>query len=78
MRLTRVCGHMIDMFASPLIEGAWEGRLVHLSGIDVIGPTAGSLARLLQDREVELWEGKRIVQQADPEEVCVPAYILLH
>ncbi|KAI0703059.1 AAA domain-containing protein [Cytidiella melzeri] len=54
---------------SPLIEGAWEGRLVHLSGIDVIGPTAGSLARLMQDREAELWEGKRLVQQADPEEI---------
>ncbi|KAI0089424.1 AAA domain-containing protein [Irpex rosettiformis] len=54
---------------SPLIEGAWEGRLVHLSGVDVIGPTAGSLARLLQDRETELWEGKRVVQQANPEEI---------
>ncbi|KAI0772733.1 AAA domain-containing protein [Trametes elegans] len=48
---------------SPLIEGAWQGRLVHLSGIDVIGPTAGSLARLTQDREVELWETKRIVRR---------------
>ncbi|EKM57120.1 uncharacterized protein PHACADRAFT_92032 [Phanerochaete carnosa HHB-10118-sp] len=54
---------------SPLTEGAWEGRLVHLSGIDVIGPTAGSLARIFQDREAELWEGKRMVTQADHDEV---------
>ncbi|KZT08123.1 uncharacterized protein LAESUDRAFT_649814 [Laetiporus sulphureus 93-53] len=53
---------------SPLIEGVWAGRLVHLSGIDVIGSTAGSLARLMQDRETELWEGKRIVWQASEEE----------
>ncbi|KAA1472001.1 hypothetical protein DENSPDRAFT_859246 [Dentipellis sp. KUC8613] len=46
---------------SPLIEGAWKGRLVHLSGLDVIGLTAGSLARLTQDRESELWESNRIV-----------------
>ncbi|OJT05693.1 von Willebrand factor A domain-containing protein 8 [Trametes pubescens] len=48
---------------SPLIEGAWQGRLVHLSGMDVIGSTAGSLARLTQDREVELWETKRMVRR---------------
>ena len=46
---------------SPLVQGAWAGRLVHFSGLDVLGPTAGAVARLLQDREVELWEGKRIV-----------------
>ncbi|KAH9007354.1 AAA domain-containing protein, partial [Lactarius deliciosus] len=46
---------------SPLVQGAWEGRLVHFSGFDVLGPTAGAIAWLLQDREVELWEGKRIV-----------------
>ena len=34
---------------------------MHFSGLDVLGPTAGSVARLLQDREVELWESKRIV-----------------
>ncbi|KAF7790654.1 hypothetical protein EIP86_001610 [Pleurotus ostreatoroseus] len=55
--------------ASPLTEGAWEGRLVHLSGVDVIGHTAGSLARLLQDRELELWEGRRLVARADDEEI---------
>jgi von Willebrand factor A domain-containing protein 8 len=54
---------------SPLIEGMLEGRLVHLSGIDVIGPTAGSLARMFQDREAELWESKRIVAQAEQDEV---------
>ena len=48
---------------SALLEGAWAGRLVHLSGLDVIGSTAGSLARLTQDREVELWETKRVVRR---------------
>ncbi|KAK2460039.1 hypothetical protein APHAL10511_007962 [Amanita phalloides] len=47
--------------ASPLIEAAWAGRLLHLSGLDVIGSTAGSLSRLLRDRETELWEGRQIV-----------------
>ncbi|THH30493.1 hypothetical protein EUX98_g3701 [Antrodiella citrinella] len=54
---------------SPLVDGAWTGRLVHLSGLDVIGSTAGSLARLIQDREAELWEGKRMVAHADAEEL---------
>lgn len=54
---------------SPLIEGAWSGRLLHLSGLDVIGSTAGSLSRMFQDREVELWEGKRIVGSATRPEV---------
>ncbi|KAF8508458.1 AAA domain-containing protein [Hysterangium stoloniferum] len=54
---------------SPLVQGAWAGRLVHLSSLDVIGPTAGSIARLLQDREIELWEGKRIVASASKEEL---------
>ena len=47
----------------------WSGRLVHLSGLDVIGSTAGSLSRVVQDRETELWEGKRIVGEATPQEV---------
>ena len=54
---------------SPLIEGAWAGRLVHLSGFDVVGATAGSLSRLFQDREIELWEAKRVVSGVDPEGV---------
>jgi von Willebrand factor A domain-containing protein 8 len=43
--------------------------LVHLSNLDVIGPTAGSIARLLEDREIELWEGKRIVASTTGDEV---------
>lgn len=46
---------------SPMIKGAWEGKLVHLEGIDTIGATVGSLGRILAEREGELWEGKRIV-----------------
>ncbi|KAF7342156.1 von Willebrand factor A domain-containing protein 8 [Mycena venus] len=49
---------------SAIVEAAWAGKLVHLSGLDVIGPTAGALARLVQDREAELWGGKRIVAEA--------------
>ncbi len=52
----------LTISCSPLVEGAWEGRLVHLAGLDVVGSTAGSLARLTQDREVELWEKRRIVR----------------
>ena len=48
---------------SALVEGAWAGRLVHLAGLDVIGSTAGSLARLTQDRETEMWDTKRIVRR---------------
>lgn len=44
---------------APLIKGANDARLVHLAGVDVLGPTLGSLARLMQDREVELWAGLR-------------------
>jgi hypothetical protein len=50
-----------ESVGSPLVQGAWAGRLVHFSGFDILGPTAGAVARLLQDREVELWEGWRIV-----------------
>lgn len=46
---------------SPLVKGAWEGKLVHLEGIDALGATVGSLGRLLGEREGELWEGKRLV-----------------
>lgn len=60
---------LILALASPLIESAWKGRLVHLAGLDVIGATAGSLSRLVQDREVELWEGKRMVSDASVDEV---------
>jgi hypothetical protein len=60
---------MSNIHDSPLINAAWTGKLLHLAGIDVIGSTAGSLSRLVQDRETELWEGKRIVSEASGEEV---------
>ena len=61
-----------ESVGSPLVQGAWAGRLVHFSGLDVLGPTAGAVARLLQDREVELWEGKRIVASfGDDGPVCL-------
>ncbi|KAJ7594399.1 AAA domain-containing protein [Mycena floridula] len=49
--------------SSLIIEGGLKGKLVHLSGLDVIGATAGSLSRLVQDNEVELWHSKRIVAE---------------
>ena len=60
---------VLIILLSALTDGAWEGRLVHLSGVDVLGATAGSLSRLVQDREQELWEGRRLVAHADAEEV---------
>ncbi|KAJ7859977.1 hypothetical protein B0H14DRAFT_3446369 [Mycena olivaceomarginata] len=64
---------------SAIIKAAWVGKLVHLSGLDVIGPMAGALARLVQDRETELWAGKRIVGKATPTEVCpLPLLFSLH
>ena len=62
--------HNLILLISPLIEAAWAGHLLHLSSLDVIGSTAGSLARFMQDREVELWENKRIVAEASSDEVC--------
>ncbi|EIN14530.1 hypothetical protein PUNSTDRAFT_118001 [Punctularia strigosozonata HHB-11173 SS5] len=54
---------------SPLISASLaKDRLIHLEGTDAIGSTAGSLARLLQDRELELWHGKRIVAQIAQDE----------
>jgi hypothetical protein len=47
---------------SSLVQGAWAGRLVHFRELDVFGPTAGAVVRLLQDREFGLWEGTRIVE----------------
>ncbi|KAF7330099.1 hypothetical protein MKEN_00274300 [Mycena kentingensis (nom. inval.)] len=63
---------------SAIVESAWAGGLVHLSGLDVIGPTAGSLARLVQDRETELWEGKRIVAEATEDELKSPSLSIAH
>ncbi|KAN0062821.1 hypothetical protein ACQY0O_004641 [Thecaphora frezii] len=45
---------------APLVRGAMQGKLVHLAGVDVLGPTLGSISRLLQDRESELWNGRRL------------------
>ncbi|CBQ70003.1 conserved hypothetical protein [Sporisorium reilianum SRZ2] len=47
---------------APLVRGAMQGKLIHLAGVDVLGPTLGSLARLLQDRELELWNGARMTE----------------
>ncbi|KAK0546025.1 hypothetical protein OC861_004801 [Tilletia horrida] len=44
---------------APLLRGALQGKLIHLAGVDVLGPTLISLARLHQDREIELWHGGR-------------------
>lgn len=43
---------------------------MHLAGLDVIGSTAGSLARFMQDREIELWEKRRVVRRILDGEVC--------
>ncbi|KAF9530652.1 AAA domain-containing protein [Crepidotus variabilis] len=64
--------------ASNLIEGAWKGALAHLSSLDVIGSTAGSLARLVQDRETELWEGKRMVGAASQHELNAGSLTIAH
>ena len=45
---------------APLTQGALDGTLVHLAGVDVLGPTLSSLARLTQDREMELWDAARL------------------
>lgn len=62
---------------SPLLKGALEGKLVHLEGIDAIGATAGSLSRLLNEREGELWEGKRIVGGETLTEAEVSTFYIL-
>ncbi len=49
--------------AAPLLKGALDGKLVHLSGVDTLGPTLGSLSRLAADREVEMWNGNRALLQ---------------
>ncbi|TFY67028.1 hypothetical protein EVJ58_g1884 [Rhodofomes roseus] len=54
---------------SMLVDAAWAGKMVRLDGLDTLGSTAGSLARLTQDRECELWEGRRIVRSASEDEV---------
>ena len=49
---------------APLVGAALQGKLVHLAGVDVLGPTVESLARLTQDRELELWGGTRLTADA--------------
>jgi hypothetical protein len=56
---------------APMTKAALEGKLVHFEGIDTLGSTVGSLGRLLNDREGELWEGKRIVGKLAQEDVCL-------
>ena len=51
--------------AAPLLKGALEGKMVHLSGVDTLGPTLGSLSRLTTDRQVELWNGNRALLRGD-------------
>ncbi|KAJ7878415.1 hypothetical protein B0H13DRAFT_2279068 [Mycena leptocephala] len=54
MRRRILDGGVATWEPSAIVEAAWV--LVHLSGLDVIGPTAG-VARLVQDRQAELWVG---------------------
>ncbi|KAJ8082257.1 hypothetical protein PM082_008104 [Marasmius tenuissimus] len=63
---------------SPIIQGAWNGKLVHLASLDVIGSTLGSLSRFIQDREVELWGNKRIVSEASHEELVAGELSVAH
>lgn len=49
---------------APLVHGAKAGRLVWLDGVDTLGPTFNSLSRLLNDREGEMWEGRRLTLRA--------------
>lgn len=54
--------------SSPLLKGLLDlnGKMVHLNGIDTLGPTLGSLSRLAQDRETELWGGRRATLSITP------------
>ncbi|KZT64100.1 hypothetical protein DAEQUDRAFT_679169 [Daedalea quercina L-15889] len=63
---------------SMLVEAAWAGKMVRLDGLDTLGSTAGSLARLTQDRECELWEGRRVVRSASDEEVVNDGLSVAH
>ncbi|EST08393.1 ATPase, dynein-related, AAA domain protein [Kalmanozyma brasiliensis GHG001] len=58
---------------APLVRGAMQGKLVHLAGVDVLGPTLGSLSRLLQDRELELWDGARMTEGDAQKDTAKPA-----
>lgn len=47
---------------APLLRGAMDPCVVHMAGIDVLGHTLGSLSRLTQDRQLELWLGGRAIE----------------
>lgn len=53
-------GGVTSWVEAPLVQSAKLGRLVHLEGIDTLGATFNSLSRLVNDRQGELWEGKRL------------------
>ncbi|KXN92823.1 von Willebrand factor A domain-containing protein 8 [Leucoagaricus sp. SymC.cos] len=63
---------------NPLVEALWSGRLLHLSGLDIIGSTAGSLSWMFQDHEAKLWEGKRIVGYASPDKIQASKLLVAH
>lgn len=52
---------------APLTTAALRGSLVHLAGVDVLGPTLESLSRLTEDRELELWNGTRLTAASAPD-----------
>ncbi|GAA5962669.1 hypothetical protein JCM21900_006763 [Sporobolomyces salmonicolor] len=54
---------------SSLVKGMKAGSLVWLEGVDTIGATFGSLARLIGDREGEMWEGRRLTLRSKEEAV---------
>lgn len=61
----------------PLVEGVIKGDLVHLDGVDLLGSTAGILSRLSIDRELELWDEKRMVKTlSKSEEVRSLSYLV--
>ncbi|GAA5867426.1 hypothetical protein JCM1840_002135 [Sporobolomyces johnsonii] len=53
---------------SSLVKGMKAGSLVWLEGVDTIGPTFASLARLVGDREGEMWEGRRLTLRSEEED----------
>ena len=70
MRRTLGEGGTTGWEPAPLIEGALApAKLVTLAGLDSLGPTAASLARLFQDREFTLWEGRRLAPSGSSTEV---------
>lgn len=60
-RFGRACATTTERLADPL---------------DAAGATVGSLGRLVNDREGELWEGKRMVGRMEVEDVGAPTFHL--